>query len=95
MDNVDVSDSMDVAATNAGLIIAVPAGLSLLWIFACFVIIVGRSLLQEPVVTAALQWDATAFAGSTTLGILLCMTRSCWLCGGTMVDRRMRRVVCE
>ena len=78
MDQMDEADLYD-GGDRAGVVIFLPAGLSLTWIFACVVVLASRLLLQQPLMTSALQWQAIAFAGATVLGIGLCMSRSCWL----------------
>ena len=80
MDLMDEADAFDVGGDSGGVVIFVPVGLTLLWISVGVVVAVSRLLLQQPIVTASLRWDALLLVGATVLGILLCTTRSCWLC---------------
>mmetsp|Transcript_9693 Transcript_9693/g.25775 ORF Transcript_9693/g.25775 Transcript_9693/m.25775 type:complete len:155 (+) Transcript_9693:40-504(+) len=73
MNSRDEADAYDVGADSGGVVIFVPAGLTLLWISVFVVVAVSRLLLQQPMVTDSLRLDALVFAGATVFGILLCM----------------------
>lgn len=78
---MDEGDKYEVGASNGGMVIFFPAGLTALWLFAFISLLAGRALFQEqPVFAAALAEQAKLFGGASALGVLLVVALSC--CSG-------------